>query len=213
MAYRNRLSELRGDMSQAEFAEKLGLSQQNYWKYENEKQGMRSDLIEKVCLMFGCSAEWLLCIDDNGGPDDAGKSKGWVSVPLFGRIAAGQPIEMDDVDDFGMVPDVIHAKHPGSFLLRVDGESMNRVLPDGCLALVDPCDTVERNGKPYAICVNGYDATIKRVRRLENGFELVPDSTDPTFKPVVYDYGEPGTETITVIGEVVYYVLPFDWEF
>ena len=62
------------------------------------------------------------------------------------------------------------------------------------------------------MCVNGYDATIKRVRRLQNGFELAPDSLDPTYKPTVYDFGEPGTDTVTIIGRVVYYVLPFDWE-
>lgn len=61
--------------------------------------------------------------------------------------------------------------------------------------------------------MNGHDATIKRVKPQNNGFELTPDSTDPTFKPAVYDYGIEGTETITLIGRVVYYVLPFDWEF
>ena len=61
--------------------------------------------------------------------------------------------------------------------------------------------------------MNGYDATIKRVRKLENGFELSPDSTDPTFRPTIYDYGVDGTDRVTVIGRVVYYVLPYDWEF
>ena len=67
--------------------------------------------------------------------------------------------------------------------------------------------------QPYAVCVNGFDATVKRVRTLSNGFELVPDSTDPTYKPTVYDYGEPDTETVTVIGRVVWYTLPFEWRF
>ena len=63
MKYKNRLAELRGNMSQSEFAKKLGLTQQNYWKYENGHQGLRSDLIEKICTEFNCSAEWLLCLD------------------------------------------------------------------------------------------------------------------------------------------------------
>ena len=61
--------------------------------------------------------------------------------------------------------------------------------------------------------MNGYDATIKRVNKLNNGFELAPDSNDPTYSKQVFNYNEPGTQTITVIGEVVYFVLPFDWEF
>lgn len=88
---------------------------------------------------------------------------------------------------------------------------MNRVLPNGCYALVDPDDREPVDNQAYAVCVNGYSATVKRVRRLANGFELVPDSTDPTYRPMVYDYGVEGTDEITVIGRVFWYTLPFDW--
>lgn len=137
----------------------------------------------------------------------------FVDVPRVGAIAAGTPIEMVEVEDTHPVPAKVMEKYPDAFLLTVEGDSMNRVLPDGCYALIDPCDDVERDGQPYAVCVNGYDATIKRVRKLANGFELAPDSTDPTYKPKVYDYGEEGTERITVIGRVVYHVIPFDWSY
>ena len=65
MVFKNRLYELRGTDSQATFAKKLGLTQQNYANYENGKQGLRSDLIRKVCQMYSCTAEWLLMFDDN----------------------------------------------------------------------------------------------------------------------------------------------------
>lgn len=136
-----------------------------------------------------------------------------VDVPLYGAIAAGTPIEMTPVENTQPIPAKVHELHPNAFLLKVEGNSMNRVLPNGSYALIDPCKTVERDGAPYAVCVNGYDATIKRVRKLNNGFQLVPDSTDPTYEAKTYNYNEPETQTITVIGRVVYYVLPFDWEF
>lgn len=137
----------------------------------------------------------------------------FIEVPLYGAIATGTPIEMIPTAGTFSMPVQIHDKYPDAFLLRVSGESMNKILPDGCYALVDPCDEIERDNQPYAICVNGYDATIKRVHKLANGFELVPDSTDPTYKSKIYDYGEPGTEHITVIGRVVYHVIPFDWTY
>lgn len=153
--------------------------------------------------------------EDNGA-DDSNVSwhlNNQVDVPLYGSIAAGTPIEMIDRDDSYPIPFEIYAKYPNAFLLKVKGESMNRVLPNGCYALVDPCSDVELNNQPYAICVNGHNATIKRVHKLANGFELVPDSTDPTYKPIIYDYGVPDTDKITVIGRVVYHVLPFDWSY
>ena len=133
-------------------------------------------------------------------------------IPLFGTIAAGTPIEMEAADSTHPIPVELHKRYPDAFLLKVRGDSMNRVLPNGCYALVNPCKEVAVDNKPYAVCVNGYNATIKRVRKLNNGFELVPDSNDPTYKPTVFDYGEPGTETITVIGRVVWYCVPFDFE-
>lgn len=136
-----------------------------------------------------------------------------VDVPLYGSIAAGVPIEMIEVEDVYPVPSAVANKYPDAFLLKVEGESMNRIIPNGSYALVDPRETVEHDMKPYAICVNGFDATIKRVHHLNNGFELVPDSNDPTYSPKIYNYNEPDTDVITVIGEVVYYVLPFDWSF
>lgn len=134
-------------------------------------------------------------------------------IPLFGAIAAGTPIEMEAADRTHAVPAALNERYPEAFFLEVRGDSMNRILPNGCYALVNPCKEVGTDNKPYAVCVNGYDATIKRVRKLNNGFELAPDSTDPTYKPKVYDYGEPDTETVTVIGRVVWYCVPFDFEF
>lgn len=134
-------------------------------------------------------------------------------VPLLGRIAAGQPIEMDEVENSWSIPQTMKDRYPNAFLLIVDGESMNRILPNGSYALINPVDEIRKDNAPYAVCVNGYDATIKRVHRLNNGFELVPDSTDPTFTPQIFNYNEPGTDIITCIGEVVWYTLPYDWSF
>nr|WP_306792629.1 S24 family peptidase [Collinsella urealyticum] len=144
---------------------------------------------------------------------DEDESKNFTYVPLYGSIAAGSPIEMIEVDDHHPIPNAVFNAYPRAFLLEVNGESMNRVIPNGSYVLVDPCVDVDRDMEPYAVCVNGYDATIKRVRKLENGFELVPDSIDPTFRPKIYDYGVEGTDEITIIGRVVWYCIPFDWSF
>lgn len=163
-----------------------------------------------ILAALGIDSNWIIknrLIEVGEDPNE------FIDVPRLGAIAAGTPIEMVEVEDTHPVPAKVMEKHPEAFLLTVEGNSMDRILPNGCYALVDPCEYVERDGQPYAVCVNGYDATIKRVKKLANGFELVPDSTDPTYKPKVYDYGEEGTEQITVIGRVVYHVIPFDWSY
>lgn len=173
----------------------------------------RTELTDKIYRAL--NIDWDTArLDDFRGLKVKGVSTyNFVEIPLYGSIAAGTPIEMIEIEGTHPVPKKVADQYPESFLLEVKGESMNRILPNGCYALVDPCEDIDHDGKPYAVCVNGFDATIKRVKKLNNGFQLVPDSTDPTYAVETYNYNEPGTETITVIGQVVYYVLPFDWGF
>lgn len=193
------------------FAKEIGMSPQTiYSVLRSGINGGSVNTVLPILAKLGINANWIIqnkLIDIDTEPSE------YIDVPLYGSIAAGTPIEMQEVEDTFPIPSKVHEKHPDAFLLKVEGESMNRVLPNGCYAVIDPCKEVEKNGDPYAVCVNGYNATIKRVELLNNGFRLAPDSTDPTYPVQTFNYNEPGTETITVIGRVVYYVLPFDWSF
>lgn len=193
------------------FAKEVGLSQNTiYSVLRNGINGGSINTVLPILAKLGIDPNWIIknkVIEVGNDPNE------FVDVPLYGSIAAGTPIEMIEVEGTHPVPKKVMDRHPDAFLLRVEGESMNRILPNGCYALVDPCDDVDHDNQPYAVCVNGYDATIKRVKKLAYGFELDPDSTDPTFKAKIYDYGEDGTDRITVIGRIVYHVLPFDWSY
>lgn len=194
--------------SQQELADKMETTQQTIQRYESGARDIKSSVLIKLSSVLDVTISYLLGLENASIPNNS-----TVDVPSYGSIAAGTPIEMVEVKDSQPVPLKVHERFPKAFLLKVEGESMNRILPNGSYALVDPDQKEPISGKPYAVCVNGYDATIKRVRRLNNGFELIPDSNDPTYVPTLYNYNEPGTEPVTIIGRVVYYVLPFDWEF
>ena len=198
------------------FAKEIGLPASSiYSSLERGIANTRTELSDKIYRALNIDWDTAKLGDDYKCLKIKGAipSTAMTDVPLYGSIAAGTPIEMIAVEDTQQVPEKVYAAHPNAFLLRVEGESMNRILPNGCLALVDPCSEVDRDGYPYAVCVNGYDATIKRVRKLNNGFVLEPDSMDPTYEPQVFNYNEPDTMAVTVIGRVVFYVLPTDWEF
>jgi repressor LexA len=135
----------------------------------------------------------------------------YIDIPIYGSIAAGTPIEMVEVEDYYRVSFDIRGKYPNAFFLRVEGESMNRRLPNGCLALIDPDQKEAVGSYAYAVCVNGHDATIKQVRLLNNGAELIPDSYDPTYQREVYNYNENAEDIVTVIGRVVWYAVPLDY--
>lgn len=200
--------------SRVKFADKLGVSKQTVNNWVNGANAPDIEMIAEIARIFRVPLSAILNgeVTHDENTIDASKNS-FVDVPLYGSIAAGVPIEMIAVDDYHPIPAPMHDRYPDAFLLRVSGESMNRILPNGCYALVDPREEVVKDNDPYAVCVNGFDATIKRVNKLANGFQLVPDSTDPTYPVQTFNYNEPGTETITVIGKVVWYVIPFDWGF
>ena len=196
------------------FAEKVDIPANSVYNALNRGlKNTRTELTDKIYRELNIDWETASLTDFHGLKLKSQTRPQFVEVPLLSRIAAGDPVEMEDYEDAFPIPAQVHDRYPDAVLLRVDGESMNRILPNGCYALVDPCTDVEHDGKPYAVCVNGYDATIKRVRKLNNGFQLIPDSNDPTYTPTTYNFNEPQTDPVTVIGEVVYYVLPYDWGF
>lgn len=200
----------------AEMAKSLGVSKQAVSNWVNGESAPDIETLVELSQRYRIPLNDLLTTSPDASMNRDNELKPSFEekeVPLYGKIAAGTPIEMIEVEETFPLAKEKHDEFPNAFFLRVKGESMNRILPNGVLALIDPCDTIDYDNAPYAICVNGFDATIKRVHKLNNGFELVPDSNDPTFKTAVYDYGVEGTEVITPIGRVVYDVKPFDWRY
>lgn len=196
--------------SKVAFADKVGVTKSAVTNWTNGNNAPDIETIAKISNMYDVPLSDIL--EGRVTSDEVEEPcTRWVRVPMYGSIAAGKPIEMAVVDGEMSIPIEMHRKYPHSFLLRVEGESMNKRLPNGSLALINPTKDVI-DGHAYAVAVNGYNATIKRVKKYENGLELIPDSTDPTIKPKVYDFGDASTETVTVIGEVVWCVYPFDYE-
>lgn len=206
-------------LSQAATAKSVGISTNTYQRYEYGDRDIPGDVLIKLAKLFKTSSDYILKQTEEPSRVEYYVSSipksnhDFVDLPVMGEIAAGTPIEMTEIIDNHPCPRQIADKHPNSGWLRVEGDSYNKSIPNGCLALVD-FDMKEPNEhSPFAVCVNGYSATIKRVKRLANGYELIPNSYDPTYLPMIYDYNKDDTEQITIIGQVVYAAFPFDWTF
>lgn len=104
-----------------------------------------------------------------------------VSVPIVGTIAAGAPIEAVEIREEPVTLSKSIAK-PGSFALRVNGESMidDHIL-DGDLVIVKPQATVA-NGEIAVALLNDNTATLKRVYRERQRIRLQPANS--TMKPI-----------------------------
>lgn len=121
--------------------------------------------------------------------------------PVYGRISAGQPNWAEECIEgrIPIDPELMGIVNPEEhFFLRVNGESMNKVIKNGAFALIRKTDWVE-NGEIAVVLVNGFDATLKKITKQGNLVILEPMSTDPSFTTQVYDKN---TE-IKVIGKYI----------
>lgn len=55
-----RIRFIRGEESQAEFAERVGIAKGSIGGYENDRNSPSADAILKICLSYDISSEWLL---------------------------------------------------------------------------------------------------------------------------------------------------------
>ena len=95
-------------------------------------------------------------------------------LPLLGVVAAGNPIEaIEDNEWVGIPPEM--AGRPGErFVLRVRGESMiEDMIADGDLVVVESRNEA-RDGETVVALVRGSDATLKRFYRRGEQVHLVP---------------------------------------
>jgi len=120
------------------------------------------------------------------------------------------PHDQLETESVHPVPVKIMERYPHSRLVKVNGTSMDRVLPEGSLALVDFGSTVEA-GDIAVVCTDGHNGTIKHIKLLANGIELLPDSTDPTHESEIHKCRDEDCSNIEIRGKVIWYAVPFDF--
>lgn len=99
-----------------------------------------------------------------------------------------------------------YARNPRVVIMHVNGESMNRVIENGAMIAVMTGIEKEQvlDGDIVVACV-GPSYTVKRFynSKEKKSIFLSPDSTDPTFVPIIIPYDSP--DSLRIFGKVVMY--------
>jgi repressor LexA len=120
---------------------------------------------------------------------------GGVEVPLLGRVAAGQPIEVREVPESVTLPESMIGRGE-TFVLEVKGESMiDEAIKDGDLVVVEKCDTAQ-NGDMVIACIDHEEVTLKRLYREGERVRLQP--SNPAMMPIYVERRD-----VTVKGIVI----------
>jgi repressor LexA len=125
-------------------------------------------------------------------------------IQVYGTIHAGNAAWADE-DIIGKVmvsPQLIQEYgYQNLFALQVNGESMNKRIPNGYVAVFVK-DIEPESGDVVAVLIDGEDAMIKVFRRTSQAVIFQPDSWLQTFQ--TYTYRKDDEQDYRIIGKLLY---------
>ena len=181
-------------LTQEELGNYVGVQKSAIAKYENGRiENLKRTTIEKLSELFDILPSELLGIS-------ATNNVMTNTTNVIGVVPAGTPLEAIE-DIIGEIEYPSRFANKEVFALQIKGDSMNKVLPDGCIGLFEKTSTLE-NGEIGAIMVNGDDATVKKFYRLTDSYVLEPLSFNPEQHPLII---KDGTVPVHAIGKLIWY--------
>lgn len=185
------------NMTQAELAERMGVSTATTSNWCKGIKLPRMDKVDKMCAIFDCLRSDLM--EDKGYLQGKKKSKGIV-INVYGRVAAGIPLEMiEDIIDTEEITEEM-ARSGEFFGLRIKGDSMSPDICNNDIVIVRQQDDAE-SGDIVIATINGNEATCKRLRKYRDGIELI--SINPSYDIFSFSNQEILEMPVKIIGKVV----------
>ncbi|MFQ5955067.1 MAG: transcriptional repressor LexA [Kiloniellales bacterium] len=126
----------------------------------------------------------------------AGSAAEAIELPLYGRIAAGTPIDAlrDPDTTFGVPTSLLGAGE--HYLLEIDGDSMvDAGILDSDLAIIQRCDIAE-NGSIVVALIDENEVTLKQLRRKGDSVALEP--ANPSYETRIF-----GPDRVQIQGRLV----------
>lgn len=182
-------------MSQTDMADRIGVSKQTLYKYENDIiTNIPSDKIEEISALTGVSPAYIMGWETNQLPSEVIKLQ-TKNLPILGSVACGKAI-FDPSDGVQIkVPSSFHA----DFGLYARGDSMiGADIHDGDLVFFTQQPSVE-NGQIAAVFIDD-EVTLKRVY-YQQGERLVLQAENSSVPPIIIE--GPDLDMVHIIGRAI----------
>ena len=197
---RIRKQRILSNLSQTELAEKIQVSKQTLYKYENNIiTNVPSDKIESIASALNVTPAFLMGWDEKASSSN-NKTTNGVKINVLGRVAAGIPISaVEDIIDTEEISEEM-ASAGEFFGLKIKGDSMEPRIYDGDVVIVRQQSDAD-SGDIVIALVNGDDATCKRLTKYAGGIGLI--SLNPKYEPMMFSDEDIEKKPVKIIGRVV----------
>lgn len=184
-----------------EVGKQLGVSKTAVLKWERgQVRKMKLPMVETLARIYDVSPAWLMGLEAPMDNRFYGRSKKAWLIPILGTVKAGYDSLVDDnVLGYAPIDKVSYADSENYFCLKVKGDSMQPELYPNDLVVVHKQDFFEDNDL-CIVLVNGDEATIKRVRKIDKAIVLQP--TNPNYDPLIFTEEDIIAKPVEIIGVV-----------
>lgn len=210
MEIKDKLRQLRKDngYNQEDVAFKLDMSTSAYGYYEQGKTTPPLNKLKRLAEIYKISISEL-----TGEPKDkievVGRSQNMHTYPYFDSYAAaGNPITIDGINNAPRihVADELLGQYAGNeklVFLKVSGESMNKIIPDGSTIGILEYDSVHdlKDGDIVVYATKDEEYAVKFFYRNDDKIIFKPFSTYSYYYDKIFDIDD----NIKIIGKVVVY--------
>lgn len=197
----------RNGLTQEEFGKIARVSAMAVSQWENDRAVPRMGAVQALADHFGISKGEIIDDGPSALPADALPvySSGEATVPLLalGRVHAGELADEEAAEGRVEVPASVLERHPRAFALAVEGDCMDRVVPEGAHVLVDP-DREPGNGSIAVVETEGYRAVMRRWYRGSSTLMLSADS-HAEYEDMIFGQDD---GPVRVVGTVVWWQAP-----
>ncbi|MEE0378651.1 MAG: helix-turn-helix domain-containing protein [Collinsella sp.] len=185
-------------LTQAELADKLGLTYSSVSQWESGRATPRTPILRQLADLFNTTVADLMG-EDATEAAISGTSR---MVPLLGFAHMGEPCDEGNLADEVEVPASIADAHPRGFMVHAQGGCMDNRFPHDALLLVDP-DMEPVNGQPVLAETADYGAVVRNYTRGRSTVMLTADSHSGEYDDIL---AGPGDEPVVCKGRVVWYM-------
>lgn len=195
--------------------EKYGVSETTVYSWFNGKKYPRIDKVQLLADYFGVlksdiTEDKSIAPEENNNTFTFNNQNDYPYIPA--TVSAGIPINIDGLDSFETIsiPDELLGKYAGDedlFFMRVNGDSMNKIIPHKSLIGVKPIKIKGLRSGDIVVYSDGYNYSVKRFYRDGDRLIFRPESYDASFTD--YTVSEP-YEDLRLHGKVVIYIVNLD---
>lgn len=210
VSFGGRIRDLAAKLGKEEqdIAADLGLSKSQMSHYINGRRKVPSELLQDIVNKYKINPQFLF---DKNAPlyVSTETTKQYNYLPTV--ISAGLPINVEGIteSDKISIPDTVMGKwagHKDIFITKINGDSMDKVMPDGSLIAVKPITLDRLRNGDMVVFSNNHEYSVKYYYRYGKKIVFKPSSNNPEH----FEQHYTTDDDIQIHGKVVVYIVELD---